>query len=338
VPTRYHDLFFDKRTPQSAVKLRVYEAYLKPWAAKLGRTVPGGTVWVVDGFAGRGRYKTGEPGSPEIALQLSRELAAAGTNYRLQCIFGDTRKSHHATLQALGAEYPSGSAMLIETDFWERVDDVIKLVGDSPALVFVDPFGLAGLNFDALARLCRSLRRSDFIINFRSPAAPRLAAKLAESVTMAVGSPDWTVDTVSRVFRDNLERAGGFLPPASLAIRKRFAGSVQSEMILASHHPDAYELWNDQMVLEVERLDVDNLLGESSASRDRNIEQVMERLVRWAPRGRSWQRREAVSWHAVEYCGDAHTGTVKRAHDRAAIQWRLLNPGASVEERRYRWA
>lgn len=332
--TRYHKRFFERVTTQSGIKLRVYQTYLSPWAAKLGSNPRNKLLWVVDGFAGRGRYEDGSPGSPERALQLARDVAQQERGYRIQCIFGETRTSNQSVLYELGGLYPAGSAMIIENDFWSRVEQVVELVGESPALVFVDPFGLASLKFDRLRVLVTQLRQSDFIINFRSPAAPRLAAKMGDRITAAVGGPDWTVDTVGLTFRNSLQIAGGFLKPASLSIRERLGGAVHSELILASRHPDAYELWNDQIIKEVERLDADEAIGDTMATRDRNIDEVVRRLEQWAPRGRAWRRQDAVSWHVVEHCGDAHSGTVKRAHAQLVNRgkFRSVNPNQGIEQ------
>ncbi len=310
---RYHARFFDSQSTESQIKLRIYESYLKPWSQRLGSR--GGTVWVVDGFAGRGRYKTGQPGSPEIAMRRAQELANDGARYRLQCIFGDRKKSNTAVLHELKGLYPEASALIIEDDFWARVDDVVRLVATAPALVFVDPFGLLGIDFATLTRLVSRLQQVDLIVNFRSPSAHRLAPTLSSRVSASVGSDDWTPSTISEVFRANLQRAGRFLPPATLTVRERFGGTVRSELILAARNPSAYELWNDRAVLEAERLLAADGEPAPADGRDATIGEVEARLLRWASTKRRWTRPEALAWYVVAHCGDVHTGTIKRAHE-----------------------
>lgn len=308
---RYQARFFDSQSSESQIKLRIYESYLKPWTSMRGSR--GGTIWVVDGFAGRGRYKTGEPGSPEIAMRRAQELAKAGSRYKLQCIFGDQKKSNTSMLYELRGLYPAASALIIEDDFWARVDDVIRLVGSSPVLLFVDPFGLLGIDFAALAKLVAKLPRLDLIVNFRSPAAHRLAPGYADRISTAVGSTCWEPETITDIFRGKLQAAGKFLRPATLSVRVSSNGAVRSELILAARNPVAYELWNDQVVLEAERL-ASATNNNTLSDRDATIDEVTNRLVEWLRSKRQWQRPEARSWHVVNYCGDAHSGTVNRAH------------------------
>lgn len=269
-------------------------------------------------------------------MQIARDVAGEGRPYRIQCIFGETKPANQSVLRDLIGRYPQASALLLEDDFWRRTNDVVELVAGDPALVFVDPFGLAGLDFARLVDMIQRLGKVDLIINLRTPAAVRLAPRLSERISKAVGSTDWDLTTVSEVFRRNLSRACHFLPPAPLMISDRLAGRLHTELVLASRAADAYELWNDEIVKEVERLSADSALGASQANRDLNIELVAQRLAQWAGSRRTWTRAEAVEYYVVNYCGDAHTGTIRRAHDlllRRGIH--CLNPGAPVESRRY---
>lgn len=339
---KYHARFFEEATPHSRVKLRIYQTYLTPWSAKLGtRVPPGGTVWVVDGFAGRGRYRDGTPGSPEIAMMRSKEIAQnPASRYRLQCIFGDQKAENRSMLRALAARYPECSAPILSGNFWDRVDHVRSFVGESPTLLFVDPYGLLGINFDSLERLTSRSPKLDMIVNFRSPSASRLAPNYADRVSSAVGSVDWTPETVSVAFQENLKSRCGFRNTASLAIRHRFRGAVASEMILASHHPDAFELWNDEVIKESERLLAAEHPGQDpTVHRDESIEEVIERLASYARGKRQWQRQDLISWHTTAFCGEAHTGTIKRAVSELVRRglWRRLGQSPNVDRDWFVW-
>lgn len=305
---RYTDQFFGSISDQSRTKHRIYQAYLVPWSQKLGSQHR--RIWVVDGFAGPGVYVDGSPGSPLLAMQRSAEVAASG-RFSLQCLFADRNAERRARLRRLAASYPASSAQLLEGDFWSRAHQIPDIVRSEPCLLFVDPFGLKGIDFETLAQLCARLDRVDVLVNLRTPAASRLEPRHSDLITRSVGSTDWTPETVGEVFRRNLGSRARFLRPASLAVRQRFGGRIQTEIVLASRHPAAYELWNDISVTEVEKLASSD--GMDPAARDENLSTIVGRLENWARGKQRWNRTQVIDWHVVEHCGDAHTGTIKRA-------------------------
>jgi len=69
--------FFTRIRDWAWIKHTIFRDYLVPWAMKVGFTAP--TIYVVDGFAGRGSYideTTGErsDGSPVIAARSLETL------------------------------------------------------------------------------------------------------------------------------------------------------------------------------------------------------------------------------------------------------------------------
>jgi hypothetical protein len=63
--------FHDARKTWSRIKHGIFGRYLSLLLGKLGR--PGEHVYCVDGFAGQGRYASGEDGSPLIAAKIAAE-------------------------------------------------------------------------------------------------------------------------------------------------------------------------------------------------------------------------------------------------------------------------
>src|SRR3990172_8629526 len=85
--TRYRRDFFGSPKDATRIKLRIIENYLKPWAAKLGSARSGGRIWIVDGFAGKGAFDDGTPGSPKLILEAARSVLEAKRKYRIGCLF-----------------------------------------------------------------------------------------------------------------------------------------------------------------------------------------------------------------------------------------------------------
>ena len=240
--------FFEGVQKHSQIKLRALERYLPPWAAKVGSPPGVQRVWVVDGFAGQGLYDSGEVGSPLIFLEHAKRVAEEKRSYQVSGFFVEDNETRHQRLSAQLHRYPDVQAVCADANFWSQVDRVVDFVGDDPALVFVDPFGLKDLNFASLVELCNRLRKVDLMVNFASRAALRLEKKHPEIISQAVGGPGWTLDSLTETFCSRLAEACGFLAPAVLpVVAPGRLGKLKYEIVLAARHPAAYELWNDEI-------------------------------------------------------------------------------------------
>ena len=144
--------------PHTAAKHRVLRAYLDGWIAVMGQQalrVPSTEVprlLLVDGFAGPGRYASGEPGSPLIMLEALRNHSAfarlGGVRFILLFIEHDERRVQHleGEIKALGP-LPANVVVHVqhgefETTFGALLDEATdagkRLV---PTFAFIDPFG-----------------------------------------------------------------------------------------------------------------------------------------------------------------------------------------------------
>lgn len=98
-------------------------------------------------------------------------------------------------------------------DFWSAIDDVVRFVGNEPAFVFVDPYGLKDLKFHRLVDLCERLNRVDLMVNFASPAATRLRKERRQIIDEAVGDQVGSCLLSPRRFASGSEtRAVSFYP------------------------------------------------------------------------------------------------------------------------------
>jgi three-Cys-motif partner protein len=144
--------------PHTAAKHRVLRSYLDGWIPVMAQqalriaTPEAPRLLLVDGFAGPGRYATGEPGSPLIMLEALIEHSAferlGGVKFIVMFIEHDKRRVEHleSEIAALGP-LPSNVAVKIrhgefETTFGSLLDEVtgrgMRLV---PTFAFIDPFG-----------------------------------------------------------------------------------------------------------------------------------------------------------------------------------------------------
>ena len=81
--------------------------YLPPATAKLRRASPDGRVVILDGFAGRGRYEDGTPGSPVHMGQLANTVRSWRNPVDLQIFNIEAVPDNHAELEASTQQWVS---------------------------------------------------------------------------------------------------------------------------------------------------------------------------------------------------------------------------------------
>lgn len=159
--------------PHTAAKHDLLRAYLGAWFAVLGSR--NSRVIFLDGFAGPGRYESGEDGSPTIALQVLLEhgylAKMSGTQFVF--VFNEQDAQRFAELQLviedLKRNYqglPSNVAVhLSNQPFVDLAEDMLSGLGGramAPIFAFIDPFGY-GAPMDVVRRLLASDRSELFI-------------------------------------------------------------------------------------------------------------------------------------------------------------------------------
>jgi len=155
--------------PHTAAKHRVLRSYLDAWlpamghqSQHVGRASP--RLLLVDGFAGPGRYATGEPGSPIIMLEalLSRGDLDALESVQFMFLFIEHDKARVERLRkevaGLG-RLPGNVDVRIEHGEFESVfSSVIDPIVEEgtrliPTFAFIDPFGYSSASMSVTGRL-----------------------------------------------------------------------------------------------------------------------------------------------------------------------------------------
>jgi three-Cys-motif partner protein len=143
-------------TEHAAAKHEILRRYLDAWLAILGRRRKGSTfrhsqLVLVDGFAGRGRYVNGQPGSPVIMFERAVQAVEAGQaeNVLIRCAEPNKTNFKHLEEVCAGLNHDRvriaprcqtfaeiGSAL---GDWVEKQSPAI------PTFVMVDPYGVRGV-------------------------------------------------------------------------------------------------------------------------------------------------------------------------------------------------
>ncbi len=165
--------------PHTKAKHDILEAYLKAWIPILGRY--NSRIVYIDGFAGPGIYKGGEPGSPIIALQCAKQHQHR-IKRNMTMVFIEKRKDRLENLKGELAKIDHSDN--IETYFKEGEfeESIVSLLDDletdgadlAPTFAFIDPFGFKGLPVELICRIL-SYRSTEVFVNYAIDSIVRFA-------------------------------------------------------------------------------------------------------------------------------------------------------------------
>jgi three-Cys-motif partner protein len=256
-------------------KHRVLRAYLDAWlpvmgqqAARIGR--PSGDpprLLLVDGFAGPGRYSTGEPGSPLIMIEALVEHEAlarmAGVTFLYLFIEHDRRRVQHLASEVDRLALPSNVKVTIEpgefeTTFGQIVERVHAEAGQVlvPTFAFIDPFGYAAASMSLAGRFLEFPQCEAFIflpVSYVNRFVTREGQENA--MNSLFGTDRWREaaslagrqrrEFLLRLFEDQLRSQGHVEHVRSFELRTRDGNDYR--LVFATPHRRGLELMKDAM-------------------------------------------------------------------------------------------
>lgn len=177
-----NDKFFTGQKPAAVLKHAVFSTYASVFFSMLGSR-HSGPMWLIDGYAGPGRYEadgTGEQvnGSPVVALDLASKQREFSPPRDVRCAFIEAKKAHFDALSdnvapfkdaGLHVEVFHGSAAEHLDTVWEHVDG-------NPVLTFIDPFGVSAVSKEQMTSLLLAGDRkasSEVLVNINIEAISR---------------------------------------------------------------------------------------------------------------------------------------------------------------------
>lgn len=177
--------FFSDPKHASLAKITILRKYLKPFTYKLGSRPPR-RVWLVDGFAGQGIYNPdeggrAEDGSPAASAKLARELELSHVTQQLRTINVEADRDTFVKLIGNLAPYKHLCVNINET-FADALEQILDRIGKDPALFFLDPFGVSGIEMHLLDRIReRAGRKTELLIHFSDRSVLRMAGHLDDN-------------------------------------------------------------------------------------------------------------------------------------------------------------
>jgi three-Cys-motif partner protein len=181
------DKFFESAQTWSKRKHRLLGKYLVPFSSKVGSL--SSEIYCVDAFAGQGRYKDGYEGSPLLMARIADECIRWTNPVTLRLINIESNPRNFATLSESTKEWTQRGIVMNERGrFGAVIPMVLSVVGDTPALFFIDPYGPSPVHFEYLRPLLKRRQSiTELIINFNVSGLRRLADGLRADAKTEVG-------------------------------------------------------------------------------------------------------------------------------------------------------
>jgi three-Cys-motif partner protein len=167
--------------PHTKAKHELLRRYLEAWFPILSSSGFHGRVLFIDGFAGPGIYRDGEPGSPLIALDVlkSHPHFSRWNRTEFRFLFVESEADRFESLarevegfwgQVPGGRPPNVKVDLFNDEFANVAADIIAYLEDqkaalAPTLAFIDPFGWSGVSLRTISALL-SFNRCEVLFNF----------------------------------------------------------------------------------------------------------------------------------------------------------------------------
>lgn len=177
--------------PQSQFKHEILRQYLDPFAGMTGSQNSAGRLVILDGYAGIGRYPSGEPASAELIMKTAQRFKKR----KVQPFFIEAHRPRFVSLQAVVAEYAAKGveATAKQGKVEDHLDAVVQMATNVPLFMFLDPCG-AVVPFDTLASILTGPRRSsrpatEVLLNFSADFTRRTAGALRAGQTEHEGIP-----------------------------------------------------------------------------------------------------------------------------------------------------
>ncbi|KAL6041419.1 Three-Cys-motif partner protein TcmP [Balamuthia mandrillaris] len=266
--------FFEKRRSHSEIKHALLRYYLEAALPITSFSLVVSEILYIDGFAGAGRYETGEPGSPVAFLDLVNEHRFKGKFKHIFALFNeldpDNRRKledsiaaeceaaqlHNVTIRVYGDEFERSNSSP-----YTRIVMIPKVLQDFKAwernkyvFAFVDPFGLKVMPMEVVKQIV-DCPRGEVLVTFWSSFANRFKgeASYGDTLDIAFGGKEWRQLIGQQGTREALLNLYMAQLPTDKKLRfgvctaHNGAGGPTFHMVFASNHKKGMMVMKDAM-------------------------------------------------------------------------------------------
>lgn len=257
-------LHFEELREWSGRKHELLTKYLDGFVRILGGSTSG-LVYYVDGFAGPGQYGDNAKGSPLLAAEYAHKLV--GKHYQLHCINVEVADEHFQNLEANTSSYAS-VVTNFHGSFGSHVDYILKQVSNRPAIFFLDPFGLKGIEWQSVSKVVKRSFTTELLIRVSPTDLQRLAGNIDSDSPSAAGkqrlvtqlygftdSQQWEdvwrqqgADGLFELYLNRLKQEATYGQKSAYVYRypiRTIDGFVKYYLVFVTKHPKGAVLMND---------------------------------------------------------------------------------------------
>lgn len=192
--------FFQEQREWSSRKHGILARYLKPFCQALSGQAQQGAIYYIDCFAGAGAYKLEDgssvDGSPVLAAKIALSLP-----YTIKCLNVESDPQNFASLEENTRAY-KGVVINFQGNIEQHLGAILQSIGNSPALFFLDPFGIKDIPITGLMDAIAQRRAiTDALIRYdptivrrlcgRALQDPKRGPKDAANLTRIFAGDEW---------------------------------------------------------------------------------------------------------------------------------------------------
>jgi three-Cys-motif partner protein len=337
--------WFDEPRAWSRIKLRILEKYIDAYMRKRGRFHP--RFYYVDGFAGAGYYgRPGEyleEGSPVRLARLAEKISQDNRAFRLICINTERNRNRCNRLRSALGQFPPELIHVMCGTFQEHLNTILQMLGNDPAVCFLDPFGVVGISpHDLLPLLQR--HDTELLLNLNTRVLHRLAGSATSDAREAQGKinrlsrilgdksgdpiPEWLYQrdrlttqeweewAVNRYMNQLKALSPHLRYGLAYPVRERHDGGVKYYLIFASRSKDAFVFMNDFICIEEDDLRLQaefasrapgqqSLFGPVHESeRETRYRDLLDEIYEYGRSHQGCTRKEIIEEFALRYLGE----------------------------------
>jgi three-Cys-motif partner protein len=237
---------------QTYLKHFFLERYLERVAYVIGYSHPEFTY--VDGFSGPWKWESEafDDTSFVVALNTLRQvrngLIEAGKRPRIRCLFIEKDPHAFRSLEKAVADISDLDTKPLKGEFERLIPDILRFIGNSFSLVFIDPTGWTGFGLRKIRPILQH-RPGEVIVNFMFDYINRFLEdprpEIVASFDSLFGGPGWDVarqatrrreENIVELYRERMRSGGDFKHVTSTRILKPTADRAYYYLVYGTRH------------------------------------------------------------------------------------------------------